>query len=198
VTYKLRGAGLPNVYLDGGVIFEGEGEGDEQVVCYLKLDDLYKCIARSIALRPGVLSHNELRFLRKRLGMSQTDVANLGDKSVQAAAKWEKGTSPVPKAEGDLLRIKTLTAFGSHKDILQVAQHLGAAAHRSDMPYLFKFDGSAWASDQIAAQKLAETASFEAALSANSAIAAAMLTSTGFAYTASPKSISSPIFTLNA
>lgn len=190
MIYKLKGAGLPNVYLIGGVIFEGKG--DEQTVSYLELDGLYKSIARSVALRSGILTHGELRFLRKMLGMNQTEVAALGDKSVQAAAKWEKGTSPVPKAEGDLLRLKALTVFGIHKDILQVANQLGSSAHPGDLPYVFRFDGSDWAHDQHAVLKLAEDMSFKAALFAHCAIESAMLTSSEVAYTAAPNSVITP------
>ena len=190
MVYKLKGAGLPNVYLIGGVIFEGKG--DEQAVSYLELDGLYKSIDRAVALRSGILTHGELKFLRKRLGMNQAEVAALGDKSVQAAAKWEKGTSPVPKAEGDLLRLKALTVFGNHKDILQVANQLGSSAHPGDLPYVFRFDGSDWAYDQDAVLKVEENMSFKAALSAHSAIESAKLTSSEVAYTTAPNSNITP------
>lgn len=194
MVYKLNGTGLPNVHLIGGVVVEGEG--DEQTVSYRELDGLYKSIARSVALRSGILTHCELRFLRKMLRMSQTEVAALGDKSVQAAAKWEKGTSPVPKAEGDLLRLKALTLFGTHKDILQVANQLGSSAHPFDFPYVFKFDGSDWAPVQDAVLKLADDLAFKAALSTQSAIESAMRTSSEAAYTASPNAIMAPKFSL--
>lgn len=188
--YELKGAGLPNIYLIGGVIFEGSD--DEKTVSYLDLDGLYKNITRSIALRPGILTHRELRFLRKMLDMNQAEVAALGEKSVQAAAKWEKGTSPVPKAEADLLRIKALTVFGAHEDFLQVANQLGSSSPRGGLPYVFKFDGRAWASDPDAELELANDMLFKAELISHSAINFAMTHS----YTTGPISIMEKPFLL--
>ena len=96
---KLTGTGLPNVFLLGGFIEEPQGS-----VAYRDIDGLYRALAGAIAMRSGALTGAELRFLRKRLGLTQEDVAKLGDKSAQIAAKWEKGTAPVPLAESTVLR----------------------------------------------------------------------------------------------
>ena len=145
MLHRLKGSGLPNVYLNGGVLVQGAGE--EQTVAYSDLDGLYKALARAIALRLSSMSGGELRFLRKRLGMSQSDVAALGDKTDQVAAKWEKGTLPVPRAEANLLRFAVLSKFGTQRDIAWLASQLTRDAIAPVIPYVMTFDGIGWKRD---------------------------------------------------
>lgn len=145
MLHRLKGSGLPNVYLNGGVLVQGAGE--EQTIAYSDLDGLYKALARTIALRLSSMSGGELRFLRKRLGMSQSDVAALGDKTDQVAAKWEKGTLPVPKAEANLLRFAVLSKFGTQRDIAWLASQLTRDAIAPVIPYVMTFDGIGWKHD---------------------------------------------------
>lgn len=145
MLHKLKGSGLPNVYLNGGVSVEGTGE--EQTIAYSDLDGLYKALARAIALRLSSMSSGELRFLRKRLGMSQSDVAALGDKTDQVAAKWEKGALPVPKAEANLLRFAVLSKFGTQRDVARLASQLTKDAIAPVIPYVMTFDGIGWKHD---------------------------------------------------
>lgn len=145
MLHKLKGSGLPNVYLVGGVTVEGAG--DDQTTAYSNLDGLYKAIARAIAIRSGSMSCNELRFLRKRLEITQADVGALGGKTEQAAAKWEKGTLPIPKAEANLLRLLTLSRFGTREDISRVAGQLMNGSSTPKHPYVIRFDGTGWKHD---------------------------------------------------
>lgn len=145
MLHKLKGSGLPNVYLVGGVTVESAGE--DQTTAYSNLDGLYKAIARAIAIRSGSMGCNELRFLRKRLEITQADVAALGGKTEQAAAKWEKGTLPIPKAEANLLRLLTLSRFGTRDDISRVASQLMNGSSTPEYPYVIRFDGTGWKHD---------------------------------------------------
>ena len=153
--HKLAGSGLPNVYLDGGVLLEGAG--DDQTVSYSDLGGLYAAITRALALCTGPMQASELRFLRKRLNYSQSDVARLGGKTVQAVAKWEKGTTPVPKAEGSLLRVAVLSRFGSKADIAKAASGLLSDAPADDRAvFIFSFDGAKWSQNDPLAEALAD------------------------------------------
>lgn len=145
MLHKLKGSGLLNVYLNGGVSVEGVG--DEQTIAYSDLDGLYRALARAIALRLGQMSGDELRFLRKRLGMSQSDVAALGGKTDQVVAKWEKVILPVPKAEANLLRFAVLSKFGTHTDMARLATQLTKDAIAPVIPYVMTFDGIGWKHD---------------------------------------------------
>jgi putative transcriptional regulator len=150
MTHKLRGCGLPNVYLTSGYVTKDEGEF--KTVAYEDLDGLYRQIARAISLRAGPLSSNELRFLRKRLLQSQAEVGALGNKTEQAVAKWEKGTASVPKAESNLLRIVVLTKLRFKADIARVVEQLAMDESVTASPYYFSFFNGVWTEDSAASQ----------------------------------------------
>ncbi|MFN4351733.1 MAG: helix-turn-helix domain-containing protein [Hylemonella sp.] len=101
------------------------------------------------------MSGSELRFLRKRLDMTQADVAALGGKTEQVVAKWEKETLPVPKAEASLLRLAVLSRFGTKEEMSRVvSQLLNACSKREQYPYVIKFDGASWSLDDSLAIQL--------------------------------------------
>jgi len=154
MTHKLRGCGLPNVYLTNGYVNKGEGEFKS--VAYEDLDDLYRQIARAISLRAGPLSSNELRFLRKRLRLNQAEVGAIGNKTEQAVAKWEKGTAAVPKAESNLLRILALTKLHFKADIARVVEQLDMDESATASPYFFSRFNDVWTEDSAASQADAE------------------------------------------
>ncbi len=154
MTHNLRGCGLPNVYLTSGFVTKGVGEF--KTVAYEDLDGLYRQIARAISLRAGPLSSNELRFLRKRLRIGQAEVGVLGDKTVQAVAKWEKGTLPVPKAESNLLRIVALTKLRFKADIVRVVDQLSIAEPATASAYFFAFLNGVWSEDSAASKAAVE------------------------------------------
>ncbi len=154
MTHKLRGCGLPNVYLTSG--FVAKGEGEFKTVAYEDLDGLYRQIARAISLRAGPLSSNELRFLRKRLRIGQAEVGVLGNKTEQVVAKWEKGTLPVPQAESNLLRIVALTRLRFKADIARVVEQLLMDEPVTASAYFFAFSNGAWTEDSAASQAAVE------------------------------------------
>ena len=177
--HKLAGAGLPNVYLDGGVLLEGAA--DDQTVSYSDLGGLYAAITRALALCTGPMQACELRFLRKRLNYSQSDVARLGGKTEQAVAKWEKGATPVPKAEASLLRVAVLSKFGTKADMAKAVGALLSDAQAIDCAvFVFSFDGSCWSQNE---QLALDYANEHARHVAMAAIHAAVLTSTAIEYT---------------
>jgi DNA-binding transcriptional regulator YiaG len=103
----LRGTGGVTVYVEGGTEVVATAYGP--ATSYRSLDKLYDGIATAIARHhQAEMSPEELRFLRKRLGLSQEDLGALGGKKAQVAAKWEKGALPVPAAEAKLLRLTWL------------------------------------------------------------------------------------------
>lgn len=168
--HKLNGAGLPNVYLRDGVTLTTDQEGDE-TVAYKNIDGLYFAIARAIALKAGSVSGAELRFLRKRLSWSQKQLAALGAKNEQAAAKWEKGTLPVSKAEATLLGICWLTKF-SPNDVERVAKQIESGQVTEDQhPLVFSYQNGNWIQDDAQAKVFADS---QASASADAAIRSAM------------------------
>lgn len=139
---KMRGAGGLEVYLDGGT--HTLGLGDMQTISYDDLDGLYKEIGRAIAANIGGMSGEEARFLRKRLDMTQSELGMLGGKTDQVAAKWEKGSLPVPTAEASLLKLLWLAKFAPAH--LHFSVDVGRLISNKVHPgcYVFRFDGLRW------------------------------------------------------
>lgn len=165
---KLKGTGLPNVYLLGGVDEAADGS-----VAYSDLDGLYRALAGAIAMRTGALTGPELRFLRKRLDMTQDEVAALGDKSAQAVAKWEKEQAPVPLAESTLLRLVWLERHSRRHLAAAVREFLAAPLEAAPCDYVMRFvDGEGWREDIAHAHILIQERSAQALTQAMSAVTA--------------------------
>jgi DNA-binding transcriptional regulator YiaG len=95
-AYHFKASGLPNVYLLNGVKIERDAEyGD--LVSIDHLTDLIMAIAFNLVSKPERLTGAEMRFLRKRMGATQADLARELWVSGQTVANYEKGkTEPGP------------------------------------------------------------------------------------------------------
>lgn len=137
---KLPGTGLPNVYVIDGVVEHPDG-----AVSYRDLDGLYVALAGAIAARVTPLTAAELRFMRKRLKMTQDDVGRLGGKTGQVAAMWEKGTRPVPVAEGNMLRLIWMARHAKRGLAAAVRAMEAGDGHVEPCDYVLRFvDRAGW------------------------------------------------------
>ena len=87
--YHFKGSGLPNVYLLSGVTIEQDDEYGE-LVTIDSLPDLFLAIGFRLAIKPDRLTGMEMRFLRKRMEMTQADLAKELWVSEQTVANYEK------------------------------------------------------------------------------------------------------------
>lgn len=78
---------------------------------YADIDGLYQAIAIALCTVERVMTPEDLRFLRKRLGYSQEELGNEFEYTAQAVAKWEKGTSGIPVVVSRLVRLICLDRF---------------------------------------------------------------------------------------
>ena len=87
--------GLPNVYLLNGVAFhEDDGYGPSYEI--RDIDGLHDAIAAHIVERTGaMLTGPELRFLRKRMRKTQSELARLLRVTEQTVANYEKGVTAI-------------------------------------------------------------------------------------------------------
>ncbi len=96
--YHFKGSGLPNVYLLNGVRIERDADyGD--LVTIDHLPELFMAIAFSLVSKPGRLTGAEMRFLRKRMEMTQAALAAELWVSEQTVANYEKGKTEVGPAD---------------------------------------------------------------------------------------------------
>jgi DNA-binding transcriptional regulator YiaG len=97
-AYRFKASGLPNVYLLNGVKIERDAEyGD--LVSIDDLTDLIMAIAFSLVSKRERLTGAEMRFLRKRMGATQADLANELWVSEQTVANYEKGKTDAGPAD---------------------------------------------------------------------------------------------------
>lgn len=139
-AHSLRAMGLSNVFLLDGVT---QKEG--QPAAYRDAERLFHLIAGAIARRSSPLTGGELRFLRKRLGMTQPQFGAIVGKGLETVRQWERGRRKPPVAEGCLLRLQWLERHD--RAALAAAVHALQYAPRDleGRPYVFRFaEGEGW------------------------------------------------------
>jgi DNA-binding XRE family transcriptional regulator len=87
--YHFKASGLPNVYLLNGVKFETDPDYGE-LVTFEHMPDLFMAIAFTLVAKPERLTGAEMRFLRKRMDMTQAALAKELWVSEQTVANYEK------------------------------------------------------------------------------------------------------------
>ena len=99
---QLETTGLPDLFLEDGYEYRETSEGRALIVH--DIPGLYAAIGEAVARRRD-LSGAELRFLRKRLELSQAELAACLQTSEQTVSLWERGKVRMPRSESLLLRI---------------------------------------------------------------------------------------------
>lgn len=129
--YHYTECGLSNVYLINGVVVE-EIDGEE----YTSIDDmngLHKTIAQIVIDSNAPLTHEEFKFLRVELNLSQKMLANRFGVSEQTIARYEKKTSSIPRTTDAALRSLYMESLEKHNpvsyflDLLSDAEAISAA-----------------------------------------------------------------------
>ena len=75
------------------------------------LSQLHRAIAEAVIRKPTALTRQELRFLRKHLGLSGRDFAEVVASKPETVSRWENGGLLVPPQIDRLVRL--LVATGS-------------------------------------------------------------------------------------
>ena len=100
--YHYTESGLSNVYLKNGFTVE-QIDGEE----YTSIDDingLHKAIAQTIVDSSRPLSHEEFKFLRIELNLSQKMLGMRFGVDEQTIARYEKGQTKIPRTTDVALR----------------------------------------------------------------------------------------------
>lgn len=90
--YHYVGSGLPNVYLVG-VEYSFEPETGLQSADIPCLPQLLEALAKALLQKRGLLTSDELRFLRKRLKISSKEFAGLVGVSAEQYSRLENGAT---------------------------------------------------------------------------------------------------------
>jgi len=99
---QLETTGLPNLFLEDGFEYRDSSEG--RILFVHDIPGLFAAIGEAVA-RKRDLSGAEVRFLRKRLELSQAELARCLQTSEQTVSLWERGKVRIPGSESLLLRV---------------------------------------------------------------------------------------------
>lgn len=86
--YHYRECGLPNVYLANG--YREVQTPDGSAIAIEDIEGLHMAIARDLVDAKPVLSGSEVRFIRKFLNLTQSQLADLLGVEDQSVRRWEK------------------------------------------------------------------------------------------------------------
>jgi putative transcriptional regulator len=140
--YQYRESGLDDVWLVDGYKRSRTPYGAG--VAIVDIEGLHKAIAARVTRKPGGISPQEFRFLRKYLGLSQTALGELIGADTQAIARWEKGKSGIPGSADRLLRALCERHAEGKADILKIVERLKHADGIDNVGGRFKRDKQRW------------------------------------------------------
>jgi DNA-binding transcriptional regulator YiaG len=102
--YHFLDSGLPNVYLVGVRYWVCRKCGAQSAEVPAP-EPLMNAIGESVVMKPGILTGQEIRFLRKRAGKKAADFAALINKTPEHFSKLETGGLPLQEPTDKLIRL---------------------------------------------------------------------------------------------
>lgn len=152
--YHYRECGLDNIYLMNGFSLEN-CDGDEYV-SIRNIEELWKAIGLNLITSQKDLSPKEIRFLRRQMRYTQSELANRLRVTDQTVARWEKDTCKMPGPADLVLRVLFLSseiAQPQGKEILSTWLDLVMDLVEQDAPtkgeILFMCGGKGWERDPL-------------------------------------------------
>jgi putative zinc finger/helix-turn-helix YgiT family protein len=97
-------SGLDFVYLDELPVAVCDSCGEE-LLAIPAIESLHRTIALAIAGKSARLSPQEIKFLRKYLGLSNTDFARTMGVAPETSSRWASGEAPMGTSADRLLRL---------------------------------------------------------------------------------------------
>ncbi len=107
-NHNYKESGLGSVTLVGVEVSACAGCGDREVAIPA-IEELHQLIAGAIVLKAARLVPEEIRFLRKHLGLSQPDLASLLGVTVESVNRWENAKVQMSVSAERLLRFLVAT-----------------------------------------------------------------------------------------
>lgn len=134
--------GLDDVYLISGYkrIKTSYGEG----ISIKNLDELHKAIGHYLVTQKKVLSGKELRFLRKQMNLTQSELGKLVGLTSQQVARWEKGESTIKDASANLIRVLFMEHLGKRIKIRNLLLALEEKDEPAEEKHIFEETNHGW------------------------------------------------------
>jgi putative zinc finger/helix-turn-helix YgiT family protein len=102
-NYHYTESGLEDVYIDDINVFKCEC--GEQIVSIPAMPELHNLIAKNLIKKPALLNSNEIRFLRKNMGLTATKLAEYLGVDIASISRWENDSQSISKAHDRLIRV---------------------------------------------------------------------------------------------
>ena len=108
-AYHYTECGLPNVWIQGAITIDDDGE---EIVRIPNPHGLHSLIARKLIESEGRLTGAELRFLRSEMGLTRTQLGVLLHRERLTVSRWESGRTRIDGATEALVRIYATIKLG--------------------------------------------------------------------------------------
>lgn len=145
--YHYTECGLDDVYLLSG--YEEYKTPHGTGIAVKEVDGLHRVIGQHLATHKKVLSGKELRFLRKQMNLTQSDLGTLLGVSDQQIARYEKG-AVMPGAADSLLRALYLESIGDDVKLRELLRQLEEFDAPISERQEFAEEGGVWKSKMAA------------------------------------------------
>ena len=111
-------AGLPNILLQNVSIWTCGSCGNKQIGLP-RLTEIHRGLAMAFVGQSGPLRAEQIRFLRKFLGLSRTDLATHLGINKNALTSWERGVGQMDPTSDRLLREQARAVLGLEPDSMR-------------------------------------------------------------------------------
>ena len=136
--YHYRESGLPHVFLKNG--YREIKTANGLCIAIDNVEGLHRAICKALVNERSFMNGPEVRFIRKYLDLSQSQMASYLGVDEQTVRRWEK-LSRVPK-QGDLavrLMFRDLTReHTAQKSLPELVKRIEQAAPIQDIAFIYK------------------------------------------------------------
>jgi DNA-binding transcriptional regulator YiaG len=140
---------LAGIYLHNG--YEAVEHDGEKYVSIKDTLGLNRCIGEHIVYTRKELTAEEIKFLRKTMDMTQSELGQWMGYSSQQVARWEKAQAAIPDPAGRLFRALFLDKMRRPDECWSFMELLTSIEEIDDTPpreLSFCFDGDSWQQDR--------------------------------------------------
>ena len=134
--------GLDDVYLVSGygVVKTPYGKG----IVVKNVDALLRAIGCRLATEKKALTGKELRFLRKQMSLTQSELGQIVGLNSQQVARWEKGEYEIPGPAERLVRLLFIQHDGGNVDLRQLLRKLEERDAPATETLIFEKTAKGW------------------------------------------------------
>lgn len=120
--FHYKSCGLKNIWLVNG--YEEIDTPYGKATSIHNLEELHAVIGMSLVLDKPKLTGSELRFLRKELDLSQSNLAGLLDVNQSSIRAWESGRTKISSPAERLIRLLYIEKIKGHKEINEFLERI--------------------------------------------------------------------------